>query len=357
MEALFFDRMLGCLLGSAIGDALGAPVEMWSRHDIVARHRHIDRLLPLARPASPEGPWGDHLPAGSSTDDTRWKALFIHFLTGHDLGWPRTWGPTLDARAFAAYICQRHTQAKARPPHERDWLVEFDRVARGFLTEDPSHYGTALAQFYGGDLTCAGMLYAPMIGAAYPGAPRQAYEQAHALAIFDHGYARDLTGLTAALTAAAFDPEPHPSRLLAVIDSLDPFGYGSSPLIGRCAARWYHLAQDLAQQGMAQPWQNTYQRLDRHQQWHAFHPGEIWLVLLTALQMCHFDFVQSLAFIVNYGRDNDTTASTAGAILGAMYGASQLPDHLTEPTLEAHLALGMDLPELAGRMCQPSLRS
>ena len=36
------DRFLGCLLGLAIGDALGMPVEGWSRDRIAARLGQVD---------------------------------------------------------------------------------------------------------------------------------------------------------------------------------------------------------------------------------------------------------------------------------------------------------------------------
>ena len=45
-----------------------------------------------------------------------------------------------------------------------------------------------------------------------------------------------------------------------------------------------------------------------------FHAGEIHLVNLTALVYSDFDFASALEFVVNYGRDNDTTAAVTGSI-------------------------------------------
>jgi len=343
--------MLGCLLGTAIGDAWGAPIEMWSRQEIAAAHGHVDRLLPLRRAASPEGPWGDHLPPGSSTDDTRWKALIVEFLTGANPGHPRAWPTELSPESFCQLICRKHTEAAKRLEHERLWLAEWDRVAWAYLNRDQESYQLALSRFYGGEMTCAGMLYAPMVGAAFPGAPAQAYRQAHRLALFDQGYARDLSGLVAAMTAAALMIEASPETILAVIDEVDPYDYAGSRLVGRRAWHSYQLARDLAQQACGD-WGRAYALLDAHQQELAFHPAEIWLVLLTACLMGGFQFRPTLAFIVNYGRDNDTTAAITGAILGALHGATNLPEDLVDPTLEAHLALNLDLAELTWRMTQ-----
>jgi len=341
--------MLGCLLGTAIGDALGAPVEMWSRQEIAATHGHIDHLLPLARDASPEGPWGNQLPAGSSTDDTRWKALCVEFLTGTEPDFPAKWPQELSAEQFCEVICQKHAQASGRSPHERIWLEEWSRVAQAYLRPDQEGYQMALSRFYGGEMTCAGMLYAPMIGAAYPGNPSHAYRQAHRLALFDQGYARDLSALTAAMCAAAFQADATPETLLAGIEDIDPFAYHQSRLVGRRAWHDYQLARDLAQRARGD-WERAYQLLDGHLRTFPFHPAEIWLILLTACLVCAFAFRPTLTFIVNYGRDNDTTAALAGALLGAWHGAASLPDEWVDPVLAANLALDLDLAELTWLM-------
>jgi ADP-ribosylglycohydrolase len=61
-----------------------------------------------------------------------------------------------------------------------------------------------------------------------------------------------------------------------------------------------------------------------------------------------FDFMGSLIFLVNYGRDNDTTAAIAGGILGAYYGFEQLPDRGKQQVLEINKSkLGIDLEQVA----------
>ena len=75
-----YDKVLGMLVGSAIGDAMGAPTEMWSRADIGINYGFVDDLDTLVREPSAEGPWEYNLPAGGTTDDTRWKKLVSEFL-------------------------------------------------------------------------------------------------------------------------------------------------------------------------------------------------------------------------------------------------------------------------------------
>ena len=164
---------------------------------------------------------------------------------------------------------------------------------------------------------------------------------------------------TAALVAAAMRPNPTPAGVLAVLRDVDPQGYFKSRLVGRSSYRIYrearrivhtaneltradidtarlllptHLAPDTLFWGRAQ---RAYELLDLQNQDMPFHAGEIHLVNLTALLFCNFDFERSLAFVINYGRDNDTTGAVTGAILGAYWGASRLPEEMKEKVLTA----------------------
>jgi ADP-ribosyl-[dinitrogen reductase] hydrolase len=58
-------RYVGCLLGMAIGDALGMPVEFLGPEDIRRRFGRVTDFLPM-----PESRSGHHLQAGQYTDDT-----------------------------------------------------------------------------------------------------------------------------------------------------------------------------------------------------------------------------------------------------------------------------------------------
>ena len=97
-KAQHYNKVLGMLVGSAIGDAMGAPTEMWHRSAIQMQLGFVDSLDAVIREGSPEGPWEDNLEPGGTTDDTRWKLLVGNYLTtqkGKD---------SLDATAFANYI-------------------------------------------------------------------------------------------------------------------------------------------------------------------------------------------------------------------------------------------------------------
>lgn len=387
-KEVYYDKLLGMLVGSAIGDAMGAPTEMWHRNDIMVQFGFVDSLDAVTREGSPEGPWEDNLAAGGTTDDTRWKLLAGNYLVtqkGRD---------SLDAVAFAShiidvYLAERQQvkevdafgpEALERQLMHMTWLQEWAKVAKPFVEDDLQGYSYALSRFYGGEMACAGMLYAPAIGGFYPGQPDRAYAESYRLGIFDHGYARDITGLTAAYVSRAMQPGVKASEITLITREVDPLRYFNSRLIGRLAYSSYTAAKSMVYQAMQLTEEDidkkqklpanfkrspldyarltrVYQQLDGRLQDIPFHAGEIHLINLTALEYANGDFMKAMEFVVNYGRDNDTVAAVTGAILGAHLGYAQLPQPLAGKSLEATKKLvGIDLEALAEAMAEAGYR-
>ena len=383
-----YDKVLGMLVGSAIGDAMGAPTEMWSRYNIQVEYGHINSLDAMVREPSPEGTWGFNLPAGGTTDDTRWKVLLGDYLVqrGASLYQEEGADPFPFARfVVAAYEKEiqglKQTDSFDPVPFEQQarrmtWLQEWAIVAKAFDEKEVESYSYALNRFYGGEMTCAGMLYSPMIGLVYPGDPQGAYKSAYRLGIFDLGYARDITALTASLVAAAMDPSFLPDSVLAVLKDTDPMNYFHSRLVGRASYRVFRDALYIAHEAKALrkdqvdisrlqlPFegrdtlqmariQKAYEMLDQKNQDMPFHAAEIHLINLCALMFSDFEFMPTLEFVINYGRDNDTVGAITGAILGAYHGF----EALNLPEKQVVLAtnrdkLGIDLEQVAEQLTQ-----
>ena len=381
-QAFLRDKILGMLVGSAIGDAMGAPTEMWTRAQIEAEYGFVRDLHPRMTPPSPEGTWELNVRAGTTTDDTRWKALTIDYLS-------ETPGSELRAKDLAAHLSRRFASeieelrqltmddpapALIAGVMRLQWLEEWERVARAYLGGDLDEYSSALNRFYGGEMVCAGLLFAPTLGAYYPGDPDAAYRNTFAVDIYDLGYAKDVSALTAAMVAAAIPDGATPESILGVLTDVDPQGFFESRLIGRQAFNMLrdaraivHEARQVAltakDKATHDPWldsglepleraqlKDAYRQLDELRQRMPFHAGEIHLVNLTALIYSEFDFRRSLEFVVNYGRDNDTTAAVTGAVLGAYVGADALPESWVQTTLERNRAIGLDLEKLTDRL-------
>jgi len=402
-RAFLYDRVLGSLVGSAIGDAMGAPTEMWSREQIQAEYGFVSDLHTAMRPPSPEGTWAMNVRAGATTDDTRWKALMVDYLTGTDKGVKAT-NPKLQAGDLAKLLSARFSgeieqlrKLSADDPATQliegvmrmQWLQEWDRVARAYLTGDVDEYRHTLDQFYGGEMVCAGLLFSPTLGAYYPGDPEAAYVNTFAVDVYDLGYARDVSSVTAAMVAAAMVPDATPESILSVVADVDPHNYFETRLVGRLAYEMLREARGIVHtarkveaapdgpptpalgSGSAveiHPWANSgmspqqraqleaaYLMLDAKMQRMPFHAGEIHLVNLTALVYSDFDFPTALAFVVNWGRDNDTTAAVTGAVLGAYLGAERLPQDWVKQSLDKNRGLGIDLEALADRLTTAAL--
>lgn len=360
------DKILGMLVGSAIGDAMGAPTEMWSREDIDLQYGFVEQLDSMVREVSPEGIWIPNLPAGGTTDDTRWKELTVNYLLSQD---PHS----LNSADFARYIWDQYSEyvqelksIKGVNPSEIEgatlkltWLQEWAKVSQPYIEGNLDGYADSLSRFYGGEMVCAGLLYAPAIGAVFPANPEKAYQEAYKLSIYDIGYARDLTALAAAMTAAGMRQGATKEDVLASL-RIDPRGYYESRLVGRTAQRILVEALRIHHQSLeldstefrlnpnSEGLKYAFAELDQRQQDMPFHAGEIYLQLLTAMLYADFDFQGTLVFLVNYGRDNDTTAAVAGGILGAFYGFDQLPSSSKEKVIHVSKEiLGIDLKELA----------
>lgn len=370
-ENEYSDRVLGALVGSAIGDAMGASTEMWYRIDIQKKYGYITGLTPATRDKSPEGTWDHNLVSGTTTDDTRWKYLTGRYLIEHS--------KNLNKEVFSDFIIDyyqsliqsisddkigKSTDLLDGEMEKVNWIKEWARVSLAYK-ESPEAYQSAQNRFYGGEMSCAGMLYAPMFGLITSSA-HSAYQVGYNHSLFDLGYAKDITALTASMTQLALKGLSIDSIISQAL-LIDPVGYADSRLVGRLSVNMAnesiyfveksYESQDVNSQvpnqfpGDDNDWhiQNqVYSELEQKQKAIPFHAGEIWQILIAGLEFGQGDFLKTIQFIVNYGRDNDTVAAIAGMILGAKLGYSKLPaDEKIEIVKITKSVIGIDLEKLA----------
>jgi hypothetical protein len=384
-DSIYYDKVLGALVGSAIGDAMGASTEMWHRKDIQLSYGYINGLTPAVREQSPEGTWEHNLLAGATTDDTRWKSLMVHYFKANQ--------NAINPDNFSQYIIEYYqnlTKSLANKDIQTstdlldtqiekiDWIKEWARVAIAYK-KDNQDYLKAQNRFYGGEMSCAGQLYSPMIGLITK-SPLEAYQKAYDLSLFDIGYAKDITALVSSMTNMAMRTQEFDSIMNAP-KFIDPIGYADSRLVGRIPLAILDGAQKNVRRindivfvdslllnnntvfkvpsgylGTKTDWirqEMLYQILEKDKRGIAFHSAEIWQILVTGLEFGKGDFEKTMQFIVNYGRDNDTVAAVAGMILGAKLGYKALPQELREKILKVNKEnLGIDLEALAKEMTQ-----
>ncbi|QHC21690.1 ADP-ribosylglycohydrolase family protein [Streptomyces sp. GS7] len=325
------DRATGALVGAAVGDALGGPVEGWTPEQIVARHGgRVEGIVgPFHedwRTARPIAPY--HKGDGHVTDDTLMTHALVRVyetvrdhLDAYDvadhlvpdlISVPR-WIPELEAEAL---------------PLQRIFLAEKWIVARlHYGHADPREAGV------GNIVNCGAAMYMAPVGIVNAGNPDRAYAEAIDLSgAHQSSYGREAAGVFAASVAAAFLPDATPASVVghalrlakdgtraaieAVCDVAAPHTDYESALVPLRAA--------VAPFDTVGPdYRNPSLGARRPSRLHAV---EELPIALGMLLVADGDFRATVLGSVNYGRDCDSIATMSGALAGALAGASAVPD-------------------------------
>ena len=280
------ERVLGCVLGLALGDAAGAPFEFHRAHQI-----------PDPAPVF-ELPWG-RLPPGSTTDDTAMARNLVRSLGARDLLDPDD-------------LIERHLAWFRSGPPDVGTLTRLvlTRAARGVPARDAAR---AVWEERGPEVSAGNgsVMYCAPLGAAYAQRPDRLSELAPLLSSLTHHDGRCATAcLAVTLVAAAFVRGEDPQRSLhEVLTSLiDGEHEGAEELEFLVEAAGTMRAVDGPDQGFC-----------------LFTAG---LALRIAVAAPAFE--EGIRAVIACGGDTDTNAAVAGALLGARVGASALPDRWLE---------------------------
>jgi ADP-ribosylglycohydrolase len=343
-------RIHGLMIGSAVGDALGGPIEFqeaakvkllptppkqWQESEIFdapARQAAAARLTLRSyrelRPA-PEsyGQWPQNAEPGTVTDDTRHKLVLLLALhTAADRNRP------LDARGLAqAYLDWPATPAvTAHPgfaPLAADALEEYSFSARWVVGERNPAVARPPERLWNGIPTCCGQMGLLPLAALFPGQPEEAYRAAYHLAFFDNGYAKDMNAaLVAALSVALVTPvdpaSPRPAwqTVLAALRSADPYGHAKIRWSIRQVDRWLDLAHQWSQEAQGRP-ARFFATLEKefayNSKWEAQVP---FVVVFGCLALAEYEPLPALQLCLEWGWDTDSYAQLLGAFIGALYG-------------------------------------
>ena len=311
------DGILGCLLGSATGDAMGGPVEGLHFSDIQARLGVVDRMLPYPEsiPPSFHGPFGSR--AGDYTDDTRLAKLICAGLIPSG-GSPR-------AGDINSAICGAYFRTGS--VLERGFLEEY--ALKGL-------YGHGKEAFGGKPTNGAIMAIAP-VGVLFPGDPGRTFDTAFDILPMATGSARTSAAIAAACISVA---------LAGKGTALDVVMRGVEAAEGRMhrteGPYWHHgrmyprvgaWVSDLARKAVAiaaecmDPLDDAFRkRLHAEVGQPFFADGDETLAIALAMFVAaKGDFRASVIGAVNYGKDCDSYAAVAGALAGAFNGLQVIP--------------------------------
>ncbi len=273
------DRVVGSVLGLALGDALGAPFEF-------LRARNVPSPLPAF-----ERPWLGR-PPGSTTDDTAMARNLVRSLTTRQ-------------RFDADDLLARHLEWFGSEPPDVGTLVGrvLRRVERG---EDAAATAHAIWSERGPEVSAGNgsVMYCAPLGVAYANRPGDLHELAPALSALTHYDGRCRTACLAVTlgVAALARGEGHEDAArtaLSAVEDLD----GGEELEFLVEAAGSSRAIDGPDQGFC-----------------LFTAGVAFQALVNG-----GDAETELRRVVSLGGDTDTNAAVAGALLGARDGLGSLP--------------------------------
>ncbi|MFJ6860013.1 ADP-ribosylglycohydrolase family protein [Streptomyces werraensis] len=333
------ERITGALVGAAVGDALGGPVEGYSPEQIAERHG--GRVHGIVGPwhgddwrtARPVAPY--HKGDGHVTDDT----LMTHALV-------RVYARVrdhLDAYAIADHLVPDlmtnprwipELEAETIPLH-RIFLAEKWLAARlHYGHVDPREAGV------GNIVNCGAAMYMAPVGLVNAAHPAAAYAEALDVAgAHQSSYGREAAGVFAAAVAAACAPGATPDSVVAVCLSLAKDGTREA-VEKVCEEASRHpdaesalrpLREAVAPYDTVGPdYRSPSLGARRPSRLHAIEELPVALGMVVAARG---DFRHAVLGAVNYGRDCDSIATMAGAVTGAL--GSPVPEEWAKTVAEA----------------------
>ncbi|MFG2849860.1 ADP-ribosylglycohydrolase family protein [Streptomyces mirabilis] len=333
------ERITGALVGAAVGDALGGPVEGYTPEQIVERHG--GRIHGVVGPwngdawrtARPIAPY--HKGDGHVTDDTLMThALVRVYATVRD---------HLDAYAVAEHLVPDlmtgprwipELEAEAIPL-QRIFLAEKWLVARlHYGHVDPREAGS------GNIVNCGAAMYMAPVGLVNAANPAGAYAEALDVAgAHQSSYGREAAGVFAAGVAAACVPRATPDSVVAACLSLAKDGTRSAiEAVCEVAARHTDFESALIPLREAVAPYDTVGPDYRSPSLAARRPSRLHAieelpVALGMLVVSGGDYRHAVLGSVNYGRDCDSIATMSGALAGAL--GSEIPHDWAKTVAEA----------------------
>ncbi|MFE8987277.1 ADP-ribosylglycohydrolase family protein [Streptomyces collinus] len=336
---LLDERISGALVGAAVGDALGGPVEGYSPEQILERHG--GRVHGIVGPwhgddwrtARPLAPY--HKGDGHVTDDTLMTHALVRVYTrvrDH-----------LDAYAIADHLVpDLMTEPRWIPelesealPLQRIFLAEKWLVTRiHYGHADPREAGT------GNIVNCGAAMYMAPVGLVNAADPRAAYAEALDVAgAHQSSYGREAAGVLAAAVAAACTPGATPDAVVSACLSLAKDGTRAAiERVCEEASRHTDFESALRPLREAVAPYDTVGPDYRAPSLGARRPSRLHAIeeLPVALGMvlvARGDYRHAVLGAVNYGRDCDSIATMAGALAGAL--GSPVPEDWAKTVAEA----------------------
>lgn len=330
----FRDRVRGVVVSTALGDALGAPIEKLTYEQIKERYGRVESIMTrwhkIDLPADVR--LGRVRGDGIVTDDTLMTVALINVylaegrhLDAYDMGnefvkeiaFRKTFVPELNQETFIIdrlfypekYIFMRHVLANC----------------------DPREAGI------GNMVNCGAAMYIAPVGIVNAGHPKAAYDEAILFAMgHQSSYGLEAAGVLAACVAKAFEPGVRVDDIVQTAVELAKDGTKAAIRELTDAARELRTERDDMDkvisvfQSIMLKYSPMGDDVNRHIDKvgvpsNHYTPSRLWSIeelpmALAFIVLNDGEYYRSILDGVNSGRDTDSIGVMAGVILGAMYG-------------------------------------
>lgn len=298
-----FDRTYGCLVGGAIGDALGAAVEGWPYEQIREEYGKVDEFKQYYMPYTKSTP-------GAVTADStlrQYVCLAVAEKGGRILP------------ADFAEILREHLNP------DRVWVngeIVVKKLSAGVNPWEAGR-GTVPDNKMTSAITPIGIVNARN--------PTQAYQDGFNIAsVFQDEYHRDITATVAAGVAAAFDPDATVESVLeTMMERSNSILFRAMDLTMEIADRCQtvdEFVETFYEELLDWRWPAVEWGVERYHEGKVYSANALETVPVTMaiLLLCDGDVNESIVGGANFGRDSDAVATLAGSIAGALRGAGDV---------------------------------
>jgi len=285
------DRAIGCMLGGAGGDSLGAAVEFISHAEILKRYgpNGVQDLQPAFR-----------LPPGVITDDTQQahavaEGLILSALDGNS---------TESIRGRVWNELKRWHLTQSDPRENRSP----GGTSMGSLSGQRS--GTLKDPLNNSD-SCGSVMRVHPVGIAFAGKPDEAFRIGMEVSVLTHGGSEAVTagGAMAALISSLCDGSTLDEGLAVLRLLINRIGRSTLPITTSVLDLPVGANERRNMDNIGSGWD----------------ADDALAMGIYAARCFPTDYLEGVRFAVNHSGDSDSTGSMAGAILGATLGPGAVP--------------------------------
>ncbi|MDD9207657.1 ADP-ribosylglycohydrolase family protein [Georgenia sp. 10Sc9-8] len=342
MTTVLEDKITGCLVGAAVGDALGGATETYLPDEIRERWGGwVEGIVPPYHPdwatRKPLAPF--HKGDGHITDDTLMVRMLVAVYADKRAH--------LDAYDVAERLVPRLIGEKVWVPELETETVPLQRLALAekylslrlhWAHVDPREAGV------GNAVNCGAAMYMAPVGCVNAADPDAAYAEAiEVTGAHQSSFGREAAGVMAAATAAAMVPGATADDVVGTALRLAKDGTRAAIEAVCEAARGQTHWTDAITSGAIRDAIRPYDLVaegyrDRGLAAHRpsrLHSIEELPVALGFLLLAGGDWRDTVLGGVNYGRDADSIATMGGALAGALGGRATVPADLADAVAAA----------------------